>query len=69
MNAISRQPTITAIRPPLMAPLPIASIRFLDSVSRTFSVFTEATEVSVSGMRALATSREPGAFITDAASK
>ena len=52
-----------------MAPLPIASIRFLDSVSRTFSVFTEATEVSVSGMSALATSGDPGAFITDAASK
>ena len=47
----------------------MASMRFLDSVSFTLSVLTDATDSSVSGMRALAISREPGAFITEAASR
>ncbi len=54
MKAISRQPTITAIRPPLIAPRAVASITFADSVSRTSRTPPSLAGSSVSGNMILA---------------
>ena len=69
MNAINRHATTTAIRPPASAPDPSASMTFFDSVSRTSFTDASRSDSSVSGQKVFAISSEPGAFITDAASR
>ena len=69
MKAMSRQPMVTAILPPDIAPLPTASMMFFDSVSRTSFTVASTSDFLVSGISPLATSRESGAFMMDAASR
>ncbi len=69
MMAMSRQPMVTAILPLDIAPLPTASMMFFDSVSRTSFTVASTSDFLVSGISPLATSREPGAFMMDAASR